>query len=256
LKGLADPPDLAQRPVFPRSEAVDPNVFETANAGFAQALYEDFLRDPQAVPPEWRQLFESGRVGEQPTAAAGNGATPVAGAPAPAGPPASATPPASPASRTSPTSLIKGPAARLVANMNESLTVPTATSFRELPVQELEQQRASLNAALKAGGRSEKVSFTHLIGWALIQATKKHPVMGHTLAMVEGAPHRVEPTGISLGLAVDVERKDGSRGLVVPVLKGAEGRWPRFWAKASCGITKASRWAASSPSGKIPLKRN
>jgi len=206
---------------------VDPNVFETANAGFAQALYEDFLRDPATVPVEWRQLFESGRVGERPASPTGNGAHPVAAVAALAAPAATAAPaalaaPGAPATPAGPATLIKGPAARLVANMNESLTVPTATSFRELPVLVLERQRADLNARLKAAGRTEKVSFTHLIGWALIQATKRHPVMGHTLAMIEGAPHRVTPTGISLGLAVDVERKDGSRGLVVPVLKQAE----------------------------------
>jgi 2-oxoglutarate dehydrogenase E1 component len=193
---------------------VDPNVFETANAGFAQALYEDYLKNPDSVPAEWRRLFESGRVGEKPSAAASNGASGTGAAPKAEPPrvssvPANATP-------------IKGPAARLVANMTESLTVPTATSFRELPVQRLEQQRAALNAALKAAGRAEKISFTHLIGWALIQATKRHPVMGHTLTMVDGVPHRVTPEGVSLGLAVDVERKDGSRGLVVPVLKRAE----------------------------------
>jgi multifunctional 2-oxoglutarate metabolism enzyme len=204
-----------------RSETVDPNVFETANAGFAQALYEDFLRDPATVPAEWRRLFESGRIGERPPAAAGNGAS--AGGNGAAAAPATdqktqKTTPDIPDNAT----LIKGPAARLVVNMNESLTVPTATSFRELPVQTLERQRAALNAALKGAGRSEKVSFTHLIGWAIIQATRQHAVMGHSLAMVEGAPYRVTPEGISLGLAVDVERKDGSRGLVVPVLKRAE----------------------------------
>ena len=117
---------------------------------------------------------------------------------------------------------IKGPAARLVQNMNESLTVPTATTFRELPVAVLESQRKSLNAALQAAGRSEKISFTHIIAFALVQATKQHPVMGHTLAMHEGVPHRVTPDGVNLGLAVDVTRKDGSRGLVVPVIRHAE----------------------------------
>jgi len=191
---------------------VDPNVFETANAGFAQALYEDYLRDPQAVPEEWRALFESGRIGERPAAGAGNGAVTVDKTDKADG---STAPPKG-------GSLIKGPAARLVANMNASLTVPTATSFRELPVRELESRRAALNAQLKSAGRPEKVSFTHLIGWALIQATKQHPMMGHALARVEAVNYRIEPAGISLGLAVDVERKDGSRGLVVPVLKGAE----------------------------------
>ncbi len=191
---------------------MDPNVFETANAGFAQAIYEDYLRDPNAVAPEWRRLFESGRVGERPAGGNGDGARAARPAPAPvtpASPPAGAT-------------LIKGPAARLVQNMTESLSVPTATTFRELPVHTLEGARATFNAGLKSAGRSEKASFTHFIAWALVQAAKRHPVMGHSLALIEGAPHRVAPDGIHLGLAVDVERKDGSRGLVVPVLKHAE----------------------------------
>jgi len=194
---------------------VDPNVFETANAGFAQALYEDYLRDPQAVPEEWRALFASGRVGERPAPGSGNGAAKMDRADKAD---TTDTAPDAPKGGT----LIKGPAARLVANMNESLTVPTATSFRELPVRELETRRAALNTRLKAADRPEKVSFTHLIGWALIQATKRHPMMGHALAKVGDDNYRIEPEGISLGLAVDVERKDGSRGLVVPVLKRAE----------------------------------
>ncbi|HXE59004.1 MAG TPA: multifunctional oxoglutarate decarboxylase/oxoglutarate dehydrogenase thiamine pyrophosphate-binding subunit/dihydrolipoyllysine-residue succinyltransferase subunit, partial [Gemmatimonadales bacterium] len=117
---------------------------------------------------------------------------------------------------------LKGPAARLAANMNESLGVPTATTFRELPVAELEARRRELNAALKATGRAEKISFTHIIAWAVVQAAKRHPVMTVTYHEAEGAAYRVEPDGVNLGLAVDVERKDGSRGLVVPVIKGAE----------------------------------
>ncbi len=106
--------------------------------------------------------------------------------------------------------------------MNESLTVPTATTFRELPVAALEERRRALNAALQAAGRREKISFTHLIAYAIVQATKQQPVMGHTLVMRDGVPFRVQPEGIALGLAVDVQRKDGSRGLVVPVIKHAE----------------------------------
>src|SRR4051812_13100957 len=106
--------------------------------------------------------------------------------------------------------------------MTESLTVPTATTFREVAVRNLEAQRRQLNAALQAAGQKEKISFTHLIAYAIVQATKQHPVMSHTLALLEGVPHRVQPDGIGLGLAVDVQRKDGSRGLVVPVIKHAE----------------------------------
>ena len=190
---------------------MDPNVFETANAGFAQALYEDYLRDPASVGDAWRALFDSGVVGEQPAATNGTHA-----------PAASAEPPP-PARPARPDQLeIKGPALRLVQNMNESLTVPTATSFRELPVARLEAERKALNSAVKSAGRTEKVSFTHLIAWALVHGIRKHPVMSHALALVGDAPHRLVPDGIHLGLAVDVSRKDGSRGLVVPVIKHAE----------------------------------
>ena len=191
---------------------MDPNVFETANAGFAQAIYEEFLRDPTAVDPEWRRLFESGVVGQrdgvEAAKPAGGGAQRQSGGET-AKQAAGATP-------------IKGPAAKLVANMTESLTVPTATTFRELPVGTLEERRRQLNSALQGAGRPEKISFTHLIAYAIVQATKQHPVMSHTLSLVEGVPHRVQPDGIGLGLAVDVQRKDGSRGLVVPVIKHAE----------------------------------
>ncbi|MGE5091680.1 MAG: multifunctional oxoglutarate decarboxylase/oxoglutarate dehydrogenase thiamine pyrophosphate-binding subunit/dihydrolipoyllysine-residue succinyltransferase subunit [Bacillota bacterium] len=199
---------------------MEPNLFETANAGFAQAMYEEFLRDPAAVGPEWRRLFESGVVGERPPAAASNGRGASGGASAAAAPEAAAPAASTPAPAGA--MPIKGPAARLVQNMAESLTVPTATTFRELPVATLESRRKELNAALQAAGRSEKISFTHIIAWAIVQATKQHPVMGHTLLMQDGAPFRVVPDGISLGLAVDVTRKDGSRGLVVPVIRHAE----------------------------------
>ncbi|MFL5505408.1 MAG: 2-oxo acid dehydrogenase subunit E2, partial [Gemmatimonadales bacterium] len=206
---------------------MDPNVFETANAGFAQVMYEEFLRNPAGVDPAWRELFERGVA-----PANGNGAdrrqpalvAPTAAAPMPASAPAAPAASngsgdgAGPANGTA----IKGPAARLVQNMNESLGVPTATTFRELSVATLERQRKALNDALKAAGRSEKISFTHLIGWAIVQATKQHPVMSHTFAQHDGTPFRITPPSINLGLAVDVTRKDGSRGLVVPVIKGAE----------------------------------
>jgi 2-oxoglutarate dehydrogenase E1 component len=227
--------------------SVDPNVFETANAGFAQALYEDFLRDPESVGPEWRRLFESGRVGEVP-GSNGDGARAAGSmggrAVATDLPPGSPTVPASPAAATAPaahTVPIKGPAARLVQNMNESLTVPTATTFREIPVRQLERSRTRFNSALKAAGRPEKASFTHFIAWALVQAAKQHPVMGHSFAMIEGAPHRVTPDGIHLGLAVDVERKDGSRGLVVPVLKHAEAMGYAEFQAAYDGLVEKAR---------------
>jgi 2-oxoglutarate decarboxylase len=208
---------------------VDINVFETANAGFAQAMYEEFLRDPSAVGAEWRRLFESGVIGVQPN---GDGQRSVhtdgAGAEtAPPSPVAASAVAQAPAAVPQPAtgdlppgaSQIKGPAARLVHNMNESLSVPTATTFRALAVGTLEASRRELNARLQAAGRNEKLSFTHLIAFATVQAAKRHPVMTHTLVLHEGTPYRVQPEGVGLGLAVDVQRKDGSRGLVVPVIK-------------------------------------
>ena len=71
--------------------------------------------------------------------------------------------------------------------MTESLGVPTATTFRVVAVGALEERRKRLNAALQAAGRGGKLSFTHLIAFALVQATKRHPVMGHTLVHADGA---------------------------------------------------------------------
>ncbi|HET7042538.1 MAG TPA: 2-oxo acid dehydrogenase subunit E2, partial [Gemmatimonadales bacterium] len=157
---------------------MQPNVFETANAGFAQALYEDYLRDPASVSPEWRRLFESGQVGERPVSN-GNGAG--ASSPVTNGTPAAAQAGAPPAGVPAGATLIKGPALRLAQNMNESLTVPTATTFRELAVGVLDARRRDLNAALASAGKTTKLSFTHLIAYALVQGVKKFPVMGHTL---------------------------------------------------------------------------
>jgi 2-oxoglutarate decarboxylase len=103
--------------------------------------------------------------------------------------------------------------------MADSLSVPTATSFRDIAVEMLDTRRKELNAQLAAAGK--KISFTHLIGFAIVQAAKQFPVMTHAFQEVEGKPHRLDPQGVNLGLAVDVERKDGSRALVVPVIKQA-----------------------------------
>jgi 2-oxoglutarate dehydrogenase E1 component len=104
--------------------------------------------------------------------------------------------------------------------MTESLTVPTATSFRDISATTLDSRRKALNAQLAAKGI--KISFTHLIGYAIVLAARKFPVMTHAFQEIDGKPHRVDPGGIGLGLAVDVEKKDGSRALVVPVIKHAE----------------------------------
>ena len=134
----------------------------------------------------------------------GNGA-PSAAAPtaAPDLPPAGAKP-------------IRGPAATLARFMNESRTIPTATSFRTVPVSALDGRRKELKAAGK------KLSFTHLIAWAIVQAARGMHVMTNAYDEADGKPQRIVPDGVSLGLAVDVERKDGTRSLIVPVIHQAD----------------------------------
>ena len=100
--------------------------------------------------------------------------------------------------------------------MNESRSIPTATSFRTLSVSRLDSRRRALKAA------GQKLSFTHLIAWAIVQAARDMHVMTNAYAEADGKPQRVVPEGVSLGLAVDVERKDGSRSLIVPVIHQAD----------------------------------
>ncbi len=117
---------------------------------------------------------------------------------------------------------IRGSDAVLARYMTQSLTIPTATSFRTLAVSTMDARRRQLNQALKEAGRDMKVSFTHLIGYAIIRALEKHPAMAHSFHEVDGKPNRVVPQHVNLGLAVDVQRDDGARTLIVPVIKGGE----------------------------------
>jgi 2-oxoglutarate decarboxylase len=119
---------------------------------------------------------------------------------------------------------IRGPAAALVEYMERSRDIPTATSFRTVSVDLLDARRRQLNAALAAAGQAVKVSFTHLIGYAMARAAAETPAMtAHFARMADGKPARV-PGPTNLGLAVDSVRKDGSRSLVVPVIRGAAER--------------------------------
>jgi 2-oxoglutarate dehydrogenase E1 component len=99
--------------------------------------------------------------------------------------------------------------------MDESRLLPTATSFRTMTVTVLEGRRRELKHAGK------RVSFTHLIAYAIAQAASEMEVMTHHFAEVEGKPYRVSDGRVNLGLAVDVEKKDGSRTLMVPVIRDA-----------------------------------
>jgi multifunctional 2-oxoglutarate metabolism enzyme len=117
---------------------------------------------------------------------------------------------------------LRGPAAALSGYMEQSLSIPTATSFRSVAVDVLDARRKELNGGVRAAGRTERISFTHLIAFALVRAAHELPFITYSFRRDEaGAPARLEP-GIHLGLAVDTERKDGSRSLVVPVIRDAD----------------------------------
>src|SRR3984893_6599875 len=116
---------------------------------------------------------------------------------------------------------LRGAASALVKYMEESLQVPTATSFRTVRVDLLDQRRRQLNQAMQAAGRPEKSSYTHLIAFAITRAVKDVPSMAVTFDRLDGTPARVA-RGVHLGLAVDVQRQDGSRMLLVPVIRDAD----------------------------------
>ncbi|HYT69872.1 MAG TPA: multifunctional oxoglutarate decarboxylase/oxoglutarate dehydrogenase thiamine pyrophosphate-binding subunit/dihydrolipoyllysine-residue succinyltransferase subunit [Gemmatimonadales bacterium] len=208
-------------------------AFGTHNAAFVQVMYEQYLRDPASVGEEWRQLFDNGKVTDLPViptsreevaglGSRDSGVATQSEAPSPESrtpSPEPRTPSPEPRTPSPGLTPITGPAARLVQNMTDSLSVPTATSFRDVAVDVLDARRKELNTRLGASGR--KISFTHLIGYAIVQAAKQLPVMTHAFQDVDGKPHRFAPHGVNLGLAVDVEKKDGSRTLVVPVIKRA-----------------------------------
>lgn len=116
---------------------------------------------------------------------------------------------------------LRGMARTLSKNMDQSLTVPTATSVRTIPAKLLIDNRIVINSHLRRT-RGGKVSFTHLIGWALIQTLKEFPSQNVAYAEVDGKPSIVAPAHIGLGIAIDMPKPDGTRSLLVPSIKRAD----------------------------------
>ena len=116
---------------------------------------------------------------------------------------------------------LRGAAARVVANMESSLGVPTATSVRAVPAKLLADNRIVINNHLRRA-RGGKVSFTHLIGFAVVKALRSHPEMNNSFGEVDGRPSLLVPEHVNLGLAIDLQAKNGSRSLVVAGVKGCE----------------------------------
>jgi multifunctional 2-oxoglutarate metabolism enzyme len=128
------------------------------------------------------------------------------------------------------TSPLRGAAARVVSNMESSLDVPTATSVRSVPAKLLADNRIVINSHLRRS-RGGKVSFTHLIGYALVRAVADVPVMNNSFAMADGKPVVVTPEHVGLGLAIDLQNPNGTRSLVVASIKGADGMdFAAYWA--------------------------
>lgn len=232
-----------------------------ANEWLVAEMYEQYTKDRNSVDQAWWPILEAYHPDEAAKAPADAAAAPAAGASAagtPTTPAASASSPvtapvpvvgAQPVARTTarpaapqpvpaqapkPTpaaapqdagedvvTTLRGMTKTLAANMDESLTVPTATSVRTVPAKLMIDNRIVINNHM-ARTRGGKVSFTHLIGWALIQALKAFPSQNVYYAEVDGKPSVVAPAHINLGIAIDLPKPDGTRALMVPSIKQAE----------------------------------
>ncbi|MDT4977026.1 MAG: multifunctional 2-oxoglutarate metabolism enzyme, partial [Pseudonocardiales bacterium] len=242
-----------------------PGDFGT-NEWLVEDMYERYLTDPGSVDEAWHDFFADYRPGpgsgaprngtaNPPAAAAPTTPSPAAPAPTDTGTPppspgtqpsatpqAKATPeqadapsaepkPSKPAAK-SPTpgaTTLRGAASRVVLNMQTSLSVPTATSVRAVPAKLMADNRVVINNHLRRS-RGGKVSFTHIVGYAIVRALHDFPEMNNYFAEIEGKPSLVTPEHVNLGIAIDLVGKDNSRSLVVANIKGAETMdFAGFW---------------------------
>ncbi|MDH6531779.1 2-oxoglutarate decarboxylase [Aurantimicrobium minutum] len=219
-----------------------------ANEWMVEELYERFVVDKNSVGQAWWPTLEKYAAKSDftapvdppvtlPTAAATPPATatssatqpiatttsrPAQAAPIPADAPVIAQDFAAAESEEQDVvTVLKGMPKALAANMDLSLSMPTATSVRAIPAKLLIDNRIVINNHLKRT-RGGKVSFTHIIGWALVQALKVFPSQNVYYDEVDGKPALVAPAHVTLGLAVDVPKPDGSRALMVPGIKRAD----------------------------------
>ena len=143
--------------------------------------------------------------------------------------PAVSQPAGKPAQDDAETVPIKGASARVVTNMEDSLGVPTATSVRSIPAKLLIDNRIVINSHL-ARSRGGKVSFTHVIGFAIIKALAAMPEMNQAFGERDGKPVLHKPAHVNLGLAIDLAKPDGTRQLLVPSIKNTEAMdFAKFW---------------------------
>ncbi|TNC22750.1 multifunctional oxoglutarate decarboxylase/oxoglutarate dehydrogenase thiamine pyrophosphate-binding subunit/dihydrolipoyllysine-residue succinyltransferase subunit [Amycolatopsis alkalitolerans] len=238
------------------------------NEWLVEEMYDQFLADPNSVDAAWHDFFSDFKPTQTPetkpdTGGASAPATqapkpstnglptapkpaakpaPAPAKPAPAPRPAAAKPQAAAAKPAADeeTKQLRGAAAAIAKNMDASLSVPTATSVRAVPAKLMADNRIVINNHLKRT-RGGKISFTHLIGYAMVRALHEFPNMNRHYQLVDGKPFAVTPEHVNLGLAIDMKGKDGSRTLVVASIKNTENMtFLQFW-QAYEDIVKKAR---------------
>ncbi|MFJ6002688.1 multifunctional oxoglutarate decarboxylase/oxoglutarate dehydrogenase thiamine pyrophosphate-binding subunit/dihydrolipoyllysine-residue succinyltransferase subunit [Arthrobacter sp. NPDC092385] len=234
--GTADPAS-APASTTPAAPAPAPAPNGTAPAGSASA------HPPTKELPVVKTEAPAPKAsGESPASTQQSGKPPVPNEPAkkpetsredkPAGKPIPAQLPASDRNgemEENRVSVLRGPAKAISTNMEASLSVPTATSVRAIPAKLLIDNRVVINSNL-ARARGGKVSFTHLIGYAIIRALAQFPSQNVYYDVIDGKPSAVQPAHVNFGLAIDMPKPDGTRSLVVPNIKKAETmNFSEFW---------------------------
>jgi len=200
-----------------------------ANSTYVEGLLKRFRTNPQSVDESWRayftELLGDGAAPQQEISENGRAAAEVTTQPASPAKPASAAVAAAPERKPTAAPLegdetipIRGAALKIVENMEASLDVPTATSQRRIPVKLLDENRRIINRHLEENGR-RKASYTHLIAWALLRALEDFPQLNDGYAEVDSTSVRVRRSSVNFGVAVDLEKKDGTRSLLVPNIK-------------------------------------
>ncbi|MFJ3764055.1 multifunctional oxoglutarate decarboxylase/oxoglutarate dehydrogenase thiamine pyrophosphate-binding subunit/dihydrolipoyllysine-residue succinyltransferase subunit [Streptomyces sp. NPDC090082] len=228
--GASETP-AAQAPTTTQSAPVAQQAGPAQAAPAAPAAVPAPAPAPAAAPAPAKPAAAPAPAAAKPAAAP----APAKAAPAPAKAAPAAEAPAGPELIT-----LRGPAAAVAKNMNASLEVPTATSVRAVPVKLLFDNRIVINNHLKRA-RGGKISFTHLIGYAMVQAIKAMPSMNHSFAEKDGKPTLVKPEHVNFGLAIDLVKPNGDRQLVVAGIKKAETlNFFEFW-QAYEDIVKRAR---------------
>jgi len=216
-----------------------------ANSWLVDELYEQFKQDRNSVDKEWWPILENytpdaaaaqtARTPEAPSVAPVTAPIPVIGAqpvartttkpakqaPIPAQAPKPQAKEETESAEEDKVTPLRGMPKTLAANMDQSLSVPTATSVRTIPAKLMIDNRIVINNHMSRT-RGGKVSFTHLIGWALIKTLKEFPSQNVFYAEIDGKPSVVAPAHVNLGIAVDVPKPDGTRALLVPSIKRAD----------------------------------